>query len=418
VGFFFTILYVFFLMVRPQEFVEAIRGWPVLDFMAGASLAGVFLEGGFSAEKFRRSVLNKLVLLFWLAISFSHLANFWFGGALHYFNQFAKVAIVYYLIVLTVDTQRRLRIFLWVVLCMVVILALQSIVQYYTGAGLLGGGHALLEAHIVRTRGVGIFGDPNDLALAIVTWMSFLLPAFHKPFLSRTIFTGLILLLPAVSGVAFTRSRGGILGMAAVFWYYFYKRAGIIAALVALAIMGSIFLALPRMGKIDTKEASARGRMEHWSVGLQLFKNHPLAGVGAGRFTEYHYRTAHNSFILVLAELGIVGAWVWVAMFVAAFREIRLMRRIPRAPPFLDRMLDALGGCLVGWLTTAFFLSQSYKQLSFMVMGVIVATLNVLAGEGYEIKNAWSPKWTFISLLITVGGVIFMHAVLIILWRL
>ena len=38
-----------------------------------------------------------------------------------------------------------------------------------------------------------------------------------------------------------------------------------------------------------------------------MWRSHPFLGVGLGQFGEYHYLTAHNSYLLALAELGFPG---------------------------------------------------------------------------------------------------------------
>ena len=134
--------------------------------------------------------------------------------------------------------------------------------------------------------------------------------------------------------------------------------------------------------------------MEHWSYGLDLFKSHPIFGIGMDRFTENHTHTAHNSFILVMAECGFFGAFVWVTMFIAALRDIYLMRKIPRAPPWLNSLLDGLLGCILAWHVCAFFLSQTYKFLSFVILALVVATMNCLSRVGLEVDNSWTAKWT------------------------
>src|SRR3546814_14583581 len=45
-----------------------------------------------------------------------------------------------------------------------------------------------------------------------------------------------------------------------------------------------------------------------------MFRANPGFGVCVGNFTDHTRLTAHNSFVLVLAETGIVGYTVWLAM--------------------------------------------------------------------------------------------------------
>ncbi len=415
-GFFLTILYVVIIFVRPQEFISSIKNWPILDFLSVGCISFIFLEGGFSAKRFKISPLSSLLIALWLIVAFSNMANGWFGGGIMGFQDFAKVYIVYLLIIFSVTTRPRLKLFVWTLVCMGTFLALQSLLLYYTGHGLVGS-EVVMRGDVVQTKGIGIFADPNDLAINIVPLVAFVLPAFHKHFLSRTWVTGVFFLVPMITGIAFTRSRGGILGLAMVGWYYFYRRVGIWGSIVPVVIMVSFLLALPRMGQLSAKETSARSRLEHWSYGMELLKANPIFGVGYMRFTEHHSHTAHNSFVLVLAECGLVGAVIWVSLFFCAFRDIKLMRNLPRPPPYLDPMLDSLKGAFLGWLVSAYFLSQTFKPLPYILMGVLVAGMNVLAREGYDVRHHWGIRQTMMSGVVTLVGVIFVYVSLIILWR-
>lgn len=425
-GYFVTILYIAFIFIRPQEYMEAIQGWPILDYLAGLSIVLVFLEGNFTGDKLRRSALNVLVLLFWFSLAMSWLSKFYLGGAVFALRSFAKVAIVYFLIVLTVDTKAKLRLFLWVLILMSTFLAVQAIVQFHTGEGLVGGealqratqSDVVGEENVRQARGIGIFADPNDLALNIVPIIAFVLPAFHRPGLSRTWVTGVIFLVPMVVGVAYTRSRGGILGLAAVGWMYMRKRLGNVLAIGGVVILFMMLLAIPRMEQLDTKEASARSRLDHWSYGLSLFEAHPLFGVGFRAFTEEYPNTAHNSFVLVFAEAGFFGALLWVAMFYCSFRDLLAIENSERAPPWAVSVAAALEAALTGWLVSAFFLSQSYKFIHFMLMAAVVATLNVLAREGVEVTERWSIKHTILSGVGAVAGIVLLHVGVRFLWQL
>jgi putative inorganic carbon (hco3(-)) transporter len=415
-GFLLTLLYVIVVYVRPQEFVADIQGWPILSYLAPLCIAAVFLEGSFTAEKFRRSALNWFIILFWGSLVMSHVANFWLGGAIQAFDKFSKVAVLYFLILFTVDSWKRLRIFMWLMILLATFLAVQAIVQFYTGEGLVGGQASLREGDIMQARGIGIFDDPNDLALNIVPMVSFLLPTFHKGFLSRTWVTGILFLIPMITGIAYTRSRGGILGLAAVGWYYLHQRVGRVAGVVGLLLVLSMLMAIPRMDQLSAQEDSARARLDHWSYGLGLLRNHPLFGVGMDRFLDDYTHTAHNSFVLVVAEAGIVGGFIWVAMVFGSLRDLRLARLEGRAPPFVENLSHSLVGAWLGWMVCAFFLSQTYKFLSFIIMAMSVAVLNALARDGIEIDNAWGAKQWGNTLALTGVVVVMLHLAIKVLW--
>jgi len=119
--------------------------------------------------------------------------------------------------------------------------------------------------------------------------------------------------------------------------------------------------------------------------------------------------TAHNSFVLVMAETGLVGAMMWVSMFYLAGKHIFRMQRITRGPPWVEPMSKALEAAMGGWMVGGFFLSQSYSFLLFILMAVVVATVNILAKVGIDITISWTGRDTRNVFFITLGLIIFIH---------
>ncbi|RJX34629.1 MAG: hypothetical protein C4525_06615 [Desulfarculus sp.] len=421
-AFFLTILFTVIVYVRPQEFWPALQNWPLLDYVGGVAVFFALLERKVTKDKFLRSSANKLVLIFWLWLCFSWLGNGWLGGVWYTIQKFGKVVVLYFLIVMSIDTLSKLRTYIWLLLLLSAFLAVDAIVLFYTGQSITGQvAFARLEGEelIAQARGIGIFADPNDLALYIVPMIAFLLPAFHRQALSRTSLTGVILMIPLITGLVFTRSRGGILAMAIVIWMYLRHRLGMVFSVVGLVLLLGLLMAIPRFESVSATEGTGRTRLDHWAFGLDLLKHNPFFGVGFTAFTDQGYRqTAHNSFILILAEAGVLGGLLWISLFYAMYRDIALLRTPERAPPWLPPLTNALEAGLVGWLAGGFFLSQTYGFLGFMLMGMVVATMNILAGEGIDLRETWTRVQVRNSFLITIGGIIFMHLLVMILWRL
>ena len=61
-----------------------------------------------------------------------------------------------------------------------------------------------------------------------------------------------------------------------------------------------------------TTDASNVNRIKVWKAAQQIIREHPVTGVGAGRFTELNpYKSfvthTHNNFLQITAECGILG---------------------------------------------------------------------------------------------------------------
>jgi O-antigen ligase len=90
-------------------------------------------------------------------------------------------------------------------------------------------------------------------------------------------------------------------------------------AVVVVVALG-IYLLLPvvqplrsfeRLGTTATEatEGTWNGRLLNWAQGLETFSEHPVAGVGAYMYPSVNVlgKAAHNTFLAVLVELGVIG---------------------------------------------------------------------------------------------------------------
>jgi O-antigen ligase len=113
-----------------------------------------------------------------------------------------------------------------------------------------------------------------------------------------------------------THSRGGLIALAAVALMAARKKLGTTAstALAAVFILGMI--ALDFTGGRGISAADGADRLEAWANGLEMFKSAPIFGIGFNGFTDLYEITAHNSFVLCLAELGLLGSTLWMALLV------------------------------------------------------------------------------------------------------
>lgn len=97
---------------------------------------------------------------------------------------------------------------------------------------------------------------------------------------------------------------------------------------------------------------SREGRLEFWRVALALFKNKPLTGYGLGTYfsaysTEYgmniHFaRFAHNHYLQIAAETGIVGIGLFLFFLWNAFRGVLHNAKQSEKTPFFWGMVAGI----------------------------------------------------------------------------
>jgi hypothetical protein len=303
----------------------------------------------------------------------SHAAHTYLGGMRGSFVQFAPALMMYFLVVNVVTSEQRFKWALRVILLLTAILALQGIAQKSAGYGWAG--QKLIAGRITW---ISIFNDPNDLALAFILMVPVVLAIVVRPgfFGLKVLPLGLLWLL--VYGIYLTNSRGGALGFIAAVLFFFVKRSryvipgGMLGGLAAFLF----FLFGPsRLGLLAAgPDESAYGRLDSWYYGFQLMKANPIFGVGHNLFTNDYPLTAHNSFVLAAAELGIIGLFCWTGLFYVSFKGLSLVQRHdPRLAPYAY----GLQAALVGFGATAFFLSRTYTELPYLICALSAALYHI-----------------------------------------
>jgi putative inorganic carbon (hco3(-)) transporter len=247
-------------------------------------------------------------------------------------EQMGPSLIVFFVLASAVDDPRRTATTFAVIGLCAMVLALHSVQQAEHGVGWTG----MTLGEDGRIRYVGIFNDPNDLGLLFVMALPMVLClASRAGFLGRWFWRlGALLLL---AGVYLTKSRGTQLAVLLMGAVWLWQRRGLLTAgsLGFVGLIGLMLMPSTRMNDLDPDEESAFGRVDAWYEGLDMFKTHPLLGVGFGNFTDYNPLTAHNSFVLVLAETGFLGFMAWLAFvgygFWMMWRLLRLHSGLARA---------------------------------------------------------------------------------------
>ena len=370
------LLYLFIIYIRPGEWIPALYRWRLLQLATVAALFFMAAEMALSKRALAKAPHNGMLLGLFASILLSHAVHGYASGLIGSFAFFSTNLVAYLLMANIVTTPLRLRAVVWLLIGLSVALAVQGIHQAQTGLGWAAQPMAYEGLH-GRITWIGIFNDPNDLALAFIMVIPLLLGEIFKRefFLLKAMPLALVGVL--IYGVYLTDSRGGLLALMAVFAYFFIKRSRwrVAGGFVGLALAALVFLFGPsRLGLMSAGEDSAAGRLDAWYYGFQLLKASPLFGRGMDMFTDAYPLTAHNSFVLAFAELGLVGYFCWVGLLYVSFKAFSLVQRHDRR---LAPYAFGLQAGLVGYCAAAFFLSRTYILLPYLFVALSAATLNI-----------------------------------------
>lgn len=404
------VLYVVLLNIFPAElfpeFAEyRIAYWTGIIGLIVAAATG-FARG---TLRFRSPVLWLMCGLTGAMMLSLIVADRWLGGILQVFSKFGISLTMFFLICWNVTTLRRLRTVVFVtVICSLVLMTMGAL-AYHFGVrkdifvyvynaesedepGVDQAGVPVAP----RIQGVGNMSDPNDLALAFVVCLP-LIGVTWRP--GRTLRNTLLVILPMVAlgyGVYLTRSRGGALAALFVIVLLSAKRLARGTGVWLLAALACVFLVLGAASDraISAKEESAAARIEAWSEGLALFRTNPITGVGFKNFTDFHELTAHNSFVLCLAELGMLGYCLWLGMIILTIRNMKELTKAGgsvdgKSPPpehaEIARWATALEIGMYGFLCAGFFLSRAYTPTLFLLIGLGVCLTEIGRGAGITV---------------------------------
>lgn len=215
--------------------------------------------------------------------------------------------------------------------------------------GVLTGGLSTPETSVSQTAIQGRFtgggGDPNVQAAGFVAAM-FLIMGLLGLYRSRAARVGLVLAFILVTlGFLATQSRGGLVALVVSVVLALFiapRHRGRIVALGGVMLAAILALAAAQPGaiaRITDLGGGSSGRSDLWRIGWQVFKGHPLAGVGIGNFevVEAHYtlrpgaitrlsyivdvpHLVHNTYLQLLAETGIIGLALYLLVLLACMR--------------------------------------------------------------------------------------------------
>lgn len=239
-------------------------------------------------------------------------------------------------------------------------------------------------------RATGPLEDPNDLAYVLVSAVPLLLALWLRrprpdgreraPRAAQVLFGVLLVLL--VLGAAVTVSRGGMIALVvAVVWLTVRGAIAprvLAAAAVAVVVAGvglvagfgdDVGRALSQKDQVAASNIDSRAL--RWEVAATLLPEQPLLGVGPGGFRSHYLAAshnaeleeqtpvAHNMYVEVAAELGVLGLAGFVGMIAVALWSAE--RAVRAAGPGPGRLLPlAVQTAVIAVCVASTFLSEQY----------------------------------------------------------
>lgn len=361
----------------------------------------------------------------------------WLGGGLIALQKFLSTSIVFYLILLNCRSIRHLKAIVLVLTLIAVYYVVQGARKYYAAQaninnvcssnydphipigqltkiqGELELCSPLLEIIPVsgdtfafRMRGLGFFKDPNELAQFLAMLIPLLWIMQNQGQHLRNVLLVIVPALLVIWGMYLTHSRGGMVALIVILMFALKDRVNPIVAVLAVVLAFGLMTMLNFSGGRDISLQAGSNRFVLWGDGLALFKGAPVFGVGYENFANANKgQTAHNSFIVCLAELGFFGYAFWIALVVftiVGLNSLVTSSSSEHGPPNVvlthadteksarRRWAEGVRLSVIAFLAAAFFLSRAYALTLFLVLGMgVVLSLSAEKEKGVTKHPLW-----------------------------
>jgi O-antigen ligase len=382
------------LYARPSEFypspltasIALIVGLVTLAFFIPTQLS---LEGTLTA---RPPELNFVLLFLLTGLLSIPLAMNPTLAWQEFSSTFIRCIIIFIVIVNVVRTRARLKGLLFLAIATAVWLSVGAIDDYRLGL-------ATVEGYRVGGRGVGIFGNSNDMALYLITILPISIALlFGSRGTVRRLLYGACAALMMV-GIVLSYSRGAFIGLVVLLVFLAMKigrrnRLGIVLGILVLGIgflvfapgnyMGRLFsIVVPSLDPVGSSDARRAELFRSIYVALR----HPILGIGMGNYgPEMSYRglVTHNAYTQVAAEMGIAALVCYTVFIVSPLRKLGQITRetlnLRDHSPFYYMSVGIQAG-LIGYLVSSFFLSVAYNWYVYYLVGYAVCLRRLYESE-------------------------------------
>jgi len=390
------IFFVGLLYCRPEETWPMLAGMRFTLMVAILALCGFYFRAALNREPLTRtpSVWMLVGFITWVAISIGGR-----GTASDAMEEVGKLVMIVFLAVNLVRSQKEYRLYSTSIIVFTLYLAIRVWHIYATGGALK---QLDPDGEIIRGTATGLFSDPNDLAATFIAGLAltFVRIRVYGGW-RRWVYAGVAGVL--LYAIHLTQSRGGMLAflvvVAGLMLLQFGKNA---KAIVAAGIAGFLLLNLVggRMTNFESTEESANQRFWYWDNAIVQLMENPINGCGYRMFTDLNGgMTAHNTFALCFAELGLPGYFFWMGFIYFCFNSRRAKALQSSEgesggeggsggegkPAKLDPdEAEIFGAKLAGaaYLMACFWISRTYVPVTYIILSVpLVAQLVALRAE-------------------------------------
>lgn len=326
----------------------------------------------------------------------------------------AEGVILWFLVINAIDGESEVRLATIAVVTTSAAVGLLSVAQFATGTfdndylGFAQVGDTRVElldqaaetGDDVLLRLSGPIGEQNRYAQALLVIVPLALALARGGRTTRR-YWALLAVLPIVSAIALTGSRGAVLGFVAVLVVMAYLRlvspqavaVVLLAGMLAVSVLPgyrdrvlSAFTSVQGLGDESAEvDGSTLSRVTQNLAAAHMFVDHPIFGVGPAGYPEQYERYAervglrvkdqtrqpHNLILGTAAESGLVGLVTFVAAPAAIVYRLERVRRKARGKNQRRAALAAgYISAIAAYMATGVFLHLAFERYYWMLLAL------------------------------------------------
>jgi putative inorganic carbon (hco3(-)) transporter len=326
------------LLVDKRIFVYVLTAYTFSLLFAGA----LKLPGGFIALialswglyfwhyrpiKWYRTNTELLLIIFaiWSILTLVNAPSI--NGGLAALKLLLRGYLLYFLLVNVLNTRKAVIDNVWVIVFALLAATLYGLLWFSRAEFSLETMHG-----VIRVRGFG--ADPNIFSVALLGGIPFLvIKYFYDKGLKKIVTLGIAAIL--ILGLVLSYSRSGVVALLFAFGciVLLERRRMIVWIIMGTVLIIAVILVPPNfvarmLSALElAQDASIAVRIDLWNVAMEFFKQHPIKGIGLGQFVAiesgftHHIepKIAHNMFLEIATETGIVGLIIFLGILGLTF---------------------------------------------------------------------------------------------------
>jgi putative inorganic carbon (hco3(-)) transporter len=292
------------------------------------------------------------------------------------------------------------------------LVALIGIYQFFFRPDLSIGAESMEN---VTNRVSSTFGNPNFLAeFFVLSIPVMLLLAINSKKNSDKALYGISALLSIIA-LYLTYTRGSLigLGVALIIISFAGNKKVLLPIILIFGVSGLLIPGMfNRIVSLVSVTGTAQNRLSLWTIASYILMHNPLGGVGFGAYPDafekyvvafpsldigYIRYTAHNSYLMIGAETGIVGLISF--LLIVAFGLVTAYFVIKRTSGMQKAVVLGLTGGIIGYLVNSFTSNTFYHPRTTVIFWVFFGLIISLASKPLITRK------TLVKILITVIGI-------------